>query len=72
MDAAGNTLVIATASGENHLVDLRKPTVMLRTVTSSLEYQARAVSVAPGGRVWATASVEGRVAVNAVDEAEEA
>lgn len=72
MDTAGNTLVIATASGAIHLVDLRKPTVIARTVTSSLEYQARAVGVAPGGRVWATASVEGRVAVNAVDEAEEA
>lgn len=64
------TLVIATASGDVHLVDLRRPTVIARTVKSPLEYQTRAVGVAPGGRVWAAGSVEGRVAVNAVNQAE--
>lgn len=67
MDAAGTTLVIATA-GDIHLVDLRSPTVFARTVARPMEFQTRAVGVAPGGRIWATASVEGRVAVNAVDE----
>lgn len=65
------TLVIATASGDVHLVDLRKPMVIARTVKSSLEYQMRAVGVAPGGGIWAAGSVEGRVAVNTVKQTEE-
>lgn len=70
MDAAGPTLVIGTADVV-HVVDLRSPTVFARTVEQPLKYQTRAVGVAPGGRCWATAGVEGRVAINAVEEAQE-
>ncbi|KAK6834842.1 WD40 repeat-like protein [Apiospora arundinis] len=60
--------IIATAERKIHLVDLRNPSVFLRTSDSPLKHQTRAVSVFPDGRGWATTSIEGRCGINAVDE----
>ncbi|KAK7996120.1 hypothetical protein PG991_015587 [Apiospora marii] len=68
MDTKSSLLVIATAERHIHLVDLRNPSVFLRTTQSPLRQQTRAVSVFPDGRGWATASIEGRCGINAVDE----
>lgn len=68
METKSSLLVIATAEQHIHLVDLRNPTVFLRTTQSPLKHQTRAVSVFPDGRGWATASIEGRCGINAVDE----
>ncbi|KAK8113226.1 WD40 repeat-like protein [Apiospora sp. TS-2023a] len=68
MDAKSSLLVIATAERHIHLVDLRNPTVFLRTTQSPLTHQTRAVSAFPDGRGWATASIEGRCGINAFDK----
>ncbi|KAK8855312.1 WD40-repeat-containing domain protein [Apiospora arundinis] len=68
MDTKSSLLVIATAERKIHLVDLRNPSVFLRTSDSPLKHQTRAVSVFPDGRGWATTSIEGRCGINAVDE----
>ncbi|KAK7967245.1 WD40-repeat-containing domain protein [Apiospora aurea] len=68
MDTKSSLLVIATAERHIHLVDLRNPSVFLRTTQSPLKHQTRAVSVFPDGRGWATASIEGRCGINAADD----
>lgn len=68
MDTKKSLLVIATAERHIHLVDLRNPSVFLRTTQSPLRQQTRAVSVFPNGQGWATASIEGRCGINAVNE----
>lgn len=69
MDAAGNLLVVATADRAVHLVDLAAdPTRPLRSRESALAHQTRVVAAFPDGKGWGTASIEGRAAVNIVDE----
>ncbi|KAK1252859.1 hypothetical protein MKX08_004046 [Trichoderma sp. CBMAI-0020] len=69
MDTAAHLLVIATAERHIHLVDLRNdPTTFARNTTSPLKHQTKAVAAFPNGEGWATASIEGRCAINAVDE----
>ncbi|ORY69689.1 WD repeat domain-containing protein [Pseudomassariella vexata] len=68
MDAKSRLLVIATAERHVHLVDLQNPTAFMRTTQSPLKHQTRAVTAFPDGTGWATASIEGRCAINAVDE----
>ncbi|KAI1374617.1 WD40 repeat-like protein [Hypoxylon crocopeplum] len=70
MDAKARLLVVATADRYFHLVDLRNPTVIARTAESSLRHQTKAIAAFPDGTGWATASIEGRCGINAVDEAE--
>lgn len=77
LDARDGLLVIATAAATDssggasppvHLVDLRNPTAFFHTTTSPLRHQTRDVAVRPGGRGWATASIEGRVGISSIDE----
>lgn len=67
MDTGSQTLVVATAAMTFHLVDLAKPTVILRDEPSPFKHQFRSISVSPDGKVWASGSIEGRTSVNAVD-----
>ncbi|KAI1369114.1 WD40-repeat-containing domain protein [Xylaria arbuscula] len=71
LDARVGLLVVATADLKIHLVDLKKPTAFLKTVPSPLRYQTRAVTAFPDGKGWATASIEGRCGMNAVDGVDE-
>lgn len=75
LDARDGLLVVATAGAAPgqaappiQLVDLRHPTAPLRTAPSPLRHQTRDVVVRPGGRGWATASIEGRVGISAIEE----
>ncbi|KAF3767704.1 WD40 repeat-like protein [Cryphonectria parasitica EP155] len=70
MASASRALVIATADRHVHLVDLAHPTVFMRSIMSPLRHQTRAVAVAPDGKFWAAASIEGRCAISSVDEKE--
>ncbi|KAI1504183.1 WD40-repeat-containing domain protein [Biscogniauxia marginata] len=70
MDSRARLLVVATAERHIHLVDLRSPTAFLRTLESPLKHQTTAVAAFPDGRGWATASIEGRCGINALDEQE--
>lgn len=69
MDAKARLLVVATAERHLHLVDLQKdPSAFLRTAESPLRHQTKAVTVFPDGGGWGTVSIEGRCAINALDE----
>ncbi|KAI0480990.1 WD40-repeat-containing domain protein [Xylariaceae sp. FL0804] len=72
MDARGPLLVVATADRDVHLVDLRSsPHAFRRSLRSQLRHQTRAVAAFPDGRGWATASIEGRCAIAAVEPKDE-
>ncbi|KAI0598543.1 WD40-repeat-containing domain protein [Biscogniauxia sp. FL1348] len=68
MDAKERLLVIATADRYIHLVDLQNPTVFLRTQLSPLNHQTTSVAAFPDGKGWATASIEGRCGINALEQ----
>ncbi|OTA98863.1 hypothetical protein M426DRAFT_28077 [Hypoxylon sp. CI-4A] len=67
MDSKAQLLVVATAERKLLFVDLRYPTVVARTAESQLKHQTKAVAVAPDGKCFATASIEGRCGISAVD-----
>lgn len=68
MDAKANLLVVATADRQVHLVDLRNPGAIMRSVSTPFTYQTRAVAAFPDGKGWATAGLEGRCGINVLDE----
>lgn len=68
MDAKAQLLVVGTAECKIHLVDLANPTAFARTVESPLKHQIKSVSAFPDGKGWATTSIEGRCAINTVEE----
>ncbi|KAI0117588.1 WD40-repeat-containing domain protein [Hypoxylon sp. NC0597] len=70
MDSKARLLVVATANRCIHLFDLQNPTSIARTVESPLNHQTKAVAAFPDGKGWATASIEGRCGISAVDDAE--
>ncbi|KAI1811129.1 Poly(A)+ RNA export protein [Poronia punctata] len=59
-------LVIATAQGNIHLVDLRYPGIFLDTRSTSLHHQITAIRSFPDGKGFVVGGVEGRCVV--VDE----
>ncbi|KAI0844932.1 WD40 repeat-like protein [Daldinia vernicosa] len=71
MDSKSLLLVVATAECHIHLIDLRNPTVISRTLESPLQHQTKAVDVCPDGKGWATASIDGRCGFNLVNEEKE-
>ncbi|KAI1807395.1 WD40-repeat-containing domain protein [Daldinia bambusicola] len=71
MDSKSLLLVVATAERRIHLVDLRNPTVFSQSLDSPLKHQTKVVTAFPDGTGWATGSIEGRVAMNAVDKLEQ-
>ncbi|KAI0526624.1 WD40-repeat-containing domain protein [Xylaria bambusicola] len=71
LDTKANLLVFATADMLIHLVDLKKPTTLLKTVRTPLKHQTKVVTAFPDGKGWATAGIEGRCGINAVEKADE-
>ncbi|KAF3059417.1 Poly(A)+ RNA export protein [Daldinia childiae] len=71
MDAKSLLFVVATAERHIHLINLRRPTVISRTLESPLKHQTKVVDVFPDGKGWATASIEGKCSFNAVDKEED-
>jgi mRNA export factor len=61
LDVKKDTLVIATASNEIHIVNLRDPGRILETRKSPLTHQLRVVTLAVDGDHFAVGSIEGRV-----------
>ncbi|KAI6091988.1 WD40-repeat-containing domain protein [Hypoxylon rubiginosum] len=69
MDAAATLLVVGTAAQHLHLIDLRNPSVFLRSADTPFKSQTRAVAAFPDGAGWGIASIEGRCGINVLDEA---
>eukprot|EP00186_Timspurckia_oligopyrenoides_P004301 CAMPEP_0182449732 /NCGR_PEP_ID=MMETSP1172-20130603/36316_1 /TAXON_ID=708627 /ORGANISM="Timspurckia oligopyrenoides, Strain CCMP3278" /LENGTH=318 /DNA_ID=CAMNT_0024647099 /DNA_START=54 /DNA_END=1007 /DNA_ORIENTATION=- len=70
MDAVGNLLVVATADRKILIYDVRKPTTPYFEKLSMLKYQTRVVSCFPDQTGFAVGSVEGRVSIDHVSEAD--
>jgi len=66
MDMKGALLVVAIADRNVQVIDLRKPTVILRTQETPLKYQSRCVACFPDQTGYAIGSIEGRVAIQYV------
>ncbi|KAF9533134.1 WD40-repeat-containing domain protein [Crepidotus variabilis] len=69
LDHVNNTLVVAMASRLFHIYDIRKMDVPAQERESSLKYMTRSLACMPDGQGYATASVEGRIAVEYFDPA---
>ncbi|KAI9217717.1 WD40-repeat-containing domain protein [Blastocladiella britannica] len=69
MDLVGSALVVGTANRTMHIVHMGNPTQIYRTFESSLKWQLRTLAIYPNQKLFAIGSVEGRVAIQAVDEA---
>ncbi|PPQ74797.1 hypothetical protein CVT24_003666 [Panaeolus cyanescens] len=67
IDHINNTLVVAMASRLFHIYDIRKMDAPAQQRESSLKYMTRSLACMPDGQGYATASVEGRIAVEYFD-----
>ncbi|KAK7027445.1 mitotic spindle checkpoint protein Bub3 [Paramarasmius palmivorus] len=72
MDIVNNTLVVAMASRLFNIYDVRKMDMPAQQRESSLKYMTRSVACMVTGEGYATASVEGRIAVEYFDPSDEA
>ncbi|KAH9836158.1 WD40 repeat-like protein [Rhodofomes roseus] len=72
MDLVNNTLVVAMASRLFHIYDIRKMDEPAQIRDSSLKFMTRALACMTDGQGYATASVEGRIAVEYFDPSPEA
>ncbi|KDQ09640.1 hypothetical protein BOTBODRAFT_58543 [Botryobasidium botryosum FD-172 SS1] len=71
MDTVQNYLVVATAARHIHIYDTRQMSEALYKRESSLKFQTRTVGCMADGKGFATASVEGRIAVDYFDPSPE-
>ncbi|KAI0063749.1 WD40 repeat-like protein [Artomyces pyxidatus] len=71
MDTVNNHLVVAMASRLIHIYDIRKMDKPEQTRESSLKFMTRALACMIDGQGYATASVEGRIAVEYFDPSPE-
>jgi len=68
MDVAGNLLVAATAERQIVTINLGNPGVIYKKIDSPLKWQTRVVACFPAGDGYAVGSIEGRVAIQYVEE----
>ncbi|KIM84438.1 hypothetical protein PILCRDRAFT_6108 [Piloderma croceum F 1598] len=72
MDLTKNTLVVAMASRMFHIYDIRKMDMPAQQRESSLKFMTRSLACMVDGQGYATASTEGRIAVEYFDPSPEA
>ncbi|CAO3623955.1 unnamed protein product [Cunninghamella blakesleeana] len=70
MDTRQNLLVAATADRHICLFDLNNPTVIFKQILSSLKWQTRTVASFINGQGFAIGSIEGRVGIQHVHDAD--
>jgi mRNA export factor len=68
MDTKDNLLVVGTADRQVAIFNLSNPTVIYKTLLSPLKYQTRVVSCFTTGNGFAVGSVEGRCAIQYVED----
>jgi mRNA export factor len=68
MDNVGQLLAVATAERKVHVVNLTNPTTIFKTLDSPLKWQLRTLACFPNGTGFALGSIEGRVAIQYVDD----
>lgn len=68
MDTKDSLLVIGTAGRDVVVFNLNNPTVVYKNVSSPLKFQTRVVSCFTSGNGFAIGSIEGRCAIQYVEE----
>lgn len=68
MDVKKQLLVVATAERHIHIINLAKPGEIHKTISSPLKWQTRVVSCFADATGFAVGSIEGRCAIQYVDE----
>lgn len=71
MDSAQKLLVVGCADRHVAAIDLNNPQQIAKSLQSALKYQTRCVACYPQGNGYAIASIEGRCAIQYIDEAEQ-
>ncbi|EOR04935.1 hypothetical protein E3P92_00236 [Wallemia ichthyophaga] len=72
MDVVYPLLVAATAERRIVIINLTQPTTIFRELESPLKWQTRVVACFPAGDGYAVGSIEGRVAIQYVNEKDQA
>ncbi|KAF2161676.1 hypothetical protein M409DRAFT_69723 [Zasmidium cellare ATCC 36951] len=73
MDVRGDQmLVVGTAERHIHIIDLRNPTKFFKSMQSPLKWQTRVVSTFTDGTGFAIGSIEGRCAIQYIDDKDSA
>lgn len=68
MDVINKLLVVSTADRYINIINLDKPTEFYKTIQSPLKWQTRVVSCFTDGSGFAVGSIEGRCAIQYVEE----
>jgi mRNA export factor len=68
MDTKDSLLVVGTADRHVAIFNLTNPTAIYKSLQSPLKYQTRVVSCFATGNGFAVGSVEGRCAIQYVDD----
>lgn len=68
MDVKNQLLVVATAERHIHMINLADPTKIYKTITSPLKWQTRVVSCFSDATGFAVGSIEGRCAIQYVED----
>lgn len=68
MDVVYPLMVVGTAERHIQVFNLQNPTTAFKTLASPLKWQTRVVSCFPSGNGFAVGSIEGRVAIQYVEE----
>ena len=68
MDTKDNLLVVGTADRHIAIFNLSNPTTIYKSLQSPLKYQTRVVSCFTTGNGFAVGSVEGRCAIQYVED----
>ncbi|KAI1453618.1 WD40 repeat-like protein [Annulohypoxylon moriforme] len=71
MDSKSDLLVVATAERHIHLIDLKNPTTILKTIESPLKYQTKDVAAFTNGKGWAAACIESRCSINTLKDVDD-
>lgn len=70
MDVVGQLQVVGCADKKVYAFDVRNPSVPVKQVEPPLKYQSRTVACFPNKSGFALGSIEGRVAINYINDAE--
>jgi len=68
MDVAQLLLVVATAERQICTINLQNPNIIYKKIDSPLKWQTRTIACFPAGDGYAVGSVEGRVAIQYVED----
>jgi mRNA export factor len=68
LDVSQSLLVVGTAERFINIINLANPTTIFKTMQSPLKWQTRVVSCFPDASGFAVGSIEGRCAIQYVDE----